>query len=58
MTQRTQEMLRVRANTKDRLRAIAKANRWTMAETAEVAVETLEKNDPRRQQRTARTARA
>ncbi len=37
-----QAMLRLRATTKDRLRKIADAKRWTLAEAAAVAVEALE----------------
>jgi hypothetical protein len=43
MQARTQEMLRIRATTKERLRAQAQANRWTLAEAADAAVDALEK---------------
>jgi hypothetical protein len=51
-----QAMLRLRATTKDRLRTIATANRWKLAEAAEAAVEALERQPVRRPRRAKQTA--
>jgi hypothetical protein len=41
-TKPNQAMLRLRATTKERLRKIARENRWTLSEGAQAAVEALE----------------